>query len=111
MSEKLDNLTSTKVKAAFDQICAAIASLQHAKTTLANLHYQAKQVEDLQHILDHLGQFASPSDDAHEAVYAQLESAKQTLRDANSGRLWDGVKEDLSRAYKSTDEAWRTIKQ
>jgi thioredoxin-like negative regulator of GroEL len=111
MSEKLDNLTSTKVKAAFDQICAAIASLQHAKTTLANLHYQAKQVEDLQHILDHLGQFASPSDDAHEVIFAQLDIAKQTLRDANSGRLWSGVQQDLSAAYKATDEAWTTIKK
>jgi polysaccharide deacetylase 2 family uncharacterized protein YibQ len=111
MSEPLDNLSSTKVRKAFDEINAAIASLQHAKNTLTNLHYQTKQVEDLQYILNHLGQFASPSDDAHEAVYAQLESAKQTLRDANSGRLWDGVKEDLSRAYKATDEAWRTIKQ
>ena len=110
MSNQLDNLSSTKVKKAFEEICAAIASLQHAKTTLVNLHYQAKQVEDLQYILNHLGQFASPSDDAHEAVYAQLESAKQTLRDANSGRLWEGVKEDLSSAYKATDEAWQTIK-
>lgn len=111
MSEQLDNLSSAKVRAAFDQICAAIASLQHAKVTLTNLHYQAKQVEDLQHILNHLGKFASPSDDAHEVIFAQLEAAKQTLRDANSGRLWDGVREDLSLAYKATDEAWTTIKK
>lgn len=111
MSDSLCNITSAKINKAFKEICAAIASLQHAKTTLINLHYQAKQVEDLQHILNHLGQFASPSDDAHEVIFAQLEVAKQTMRDSASGELWNGIRDDLSRAYKATDDAWTTIKR
>lgn len=107
----MDNISAAKIKQAHWEICEAIAALQHAKATIVNLGYQTKQVEDLQYILEHLGQVACPSDDAHEAVFMQLEAAKQTLHDAGNGALWQSVRSDLSKAYAATDKAWSTIKR
>lgn len=96
---------------AFNEVCAAIAALQEAKTRLANFHYCSKKVDDIQWTLDNVGKYASPSDDAHEMLFNQLEAAKQTLRDAQSGNLWDTVKTDLECAYQATDRAWEIIKK
>lgn len=110
MAEKIHSVSTEKTHQAFKDICAAIAALQRAKTTLANYHYHSKKVDDLKYLLDNLGRFASPSDDAHEMLYNQLEVAKQTLWDAQSGELWDSIKHDLEVAYKATDEAWDKVK-
>lgn len=88
-----------------------MAALQHAKTTLAEFHYSAKKVEDIKYLLDNVGKYACPSDDAHEMLFAQFERAKQVVADAESGDLWTGVKEDLEAAYKATDAAWVIIKK
>jgi hypothetical protein len=111
MSNILKSVSTESTHKAFHEVCAAIASLQQAKNRLANYHYCSKQVDDIQWMLNNVGRYASPSDDAHEMLYAQLETAKQTLRDADSGELWDGIKRDLEVAYKSTDKAWETIKK
>ena len=110
MSELTHNVSTEKTHKAFMEICAAMASLQRAKTLLANYHYQSKKVDDYNWLLDNVGKYATPSDDAHEMLYCQLEAAKQTLRDSQSGELWASVKNDLSNAYKATDAAWETIK-
>lgn len=107
----IDNVSAAKVHQAFVEVCEAIAALESAKRKLVNIHYQTKQVEDLQYVLEHLGQFAPPSDDAHETVFNQLEHAKETLRDAESGVLWGDIRTKLSEAYNATDRAWQTIKR
>ncbi len=81
MEKHIDNVSSKKVQQALSEIIEAIVALESARRKLINIHYQTKQVEDLQYILEHLGQVAAPSDDAHEAVYAQLEQAKQESTD------------------------------
>lgn len=110
MAEKIHSVSTEKTHEAFKSICAAIASLERAKLALANFHYCSKKVDDIKYLLENVGKYASPSDDAHEMLFAQLEIAKQTLRDAQSGELWDGVKKDLSNAYQATDKAWERIK-
>ena len=111
MEKPIDNVSATKVHQAIAEVCEAIAALESAKRKLINIHYQTKQVEDLQYILEHIGQVAAPSDDAHEAVFYQLETAKETLRDAQSGVLWTDIRAKLSNAYNATDRAWETIKR
>lgn len=111
MSETLKSVSTESTHKAFHEVCAAIAALQQAKTRLANYHYCSKQVDDIKWMLDNVGKYASPSDDAHEMLYAQLEIAKQTLRDAQTGELWETVKRDLEAAYQATDKAWETIKK
>lgn len=111
MSKPIENVSLEKINQAHNEVCSAIAALEAAKRQLVNIHYQAKQVEDLQHILAHIGQYAPPSDDAHEAVFNQLEYAKEVLRSAHAGELWADIKQKLSLAYESTDKAWTTIKR
>lgn len=110
MAEKIHSVSTEKTHKAFHEICAAIASLEKAKLALANFHYCSKKVDDIKYLLDNVGKYASPSDDAHEMLYGQLQIAKQTLRDAQSGELWEAVRKDLSNAYQATDKAWETIK-
>jgi hypothetical protein len=111
MSEKPLSVSTENTHKAFYEVCAAMAALQTAKTRLANYHYCAKKVDDLKWLLDNVGRYASPSDDAHEMLFNQLEAAKQTLRDAQHGELWSSIKKDLETAYKATDKAWETIKR
>lgn len=110
MSEVSQSLSTEKTHKAFVEICEAIAHLERAKTMLANYHYQSKLVDDYTFLLNNVGNYCSPSDDAHEMLFSQLEIAKQTLRDSQSGALWTNIKSDLSLAYSATDRAWETIK-
>jgi hypothetical protein len=110
MSEVSLSLSTEKTHKAFYDICAAMAALDRAKNLLANYHYHSKKVDDIRWLLDNVGKYASPSDDAHEMLFAQLEIAKQTLRDSQSGELWISVRKDLEKAYQATDSAWETIK-
>ena len=110
MSEVSQSLSTEKTHKALAEICDAIASLHRAKNLLNNYHYQSKMVDDYTFLLNNIGNFCAPSDDAHEVIFAQLEASKQTLRDAESGVLWENVKGDLSKAYNATDKAWETIK-
>lgn len=111
MSEKTKSVSTERTHNAFVDICKAIASLERAKNQLVNYHYQSKLVDDYTFLLDNVGNHCAPSDDAHEMLYNQLEIAKQTLRDAQSGDLWDSVQKDLKVAYEATDSAWATIKK
>lgn len=111
MSERLKSVTVSDTNSAYTDICAAIASLDRSRVLLANYHYHAKKVDDIKWLLDNVGRYASPSDDAHEMLHFQLEVAKQNLRDAQSGTLWSSVRSDLETAYKATDSAWETLKK
>lgn len=110
MSETIHNVSTERTHRAFVDICEAIASLERAKNQLVNYHYHSKKVDDYTFLLNNVGNYCAPSDDAHEMLYNQLEVAKQTLRDAQSGQLWDSVQQDLKKAYTATDRAWETIK-
>jgi hypothetical protein len=111
MREFIKSVNSENTHKAFLEVCTAIAALQQAKNRLSDYHYCSKRVDDAHWLLDHVGEYATPSDDAHEMLFNQLEIAKQKLRDAQSGSLFENIKLDLESAYKATDNAWSLVKK
>lgn len=103
-------LSYENIHAAFKDTCEAIAKLEEAKTRLADLAYKMKQVDNLQYLIDNVGRFAVPSDDAHEMLHFQREAAKQTLRDAEEGDVMAKIKADLQKAYTATERAWEKVR-
>lgn len=99
------------IRKAFDQVCNAMAQLDHAKGQLANLHYRAEKVEDTAMVLNKVSETAEPSSDSHEFVFIQHERAKDDLREALASTTKHSIANSLGQAYNATSDAFTVIKQ
>lgn len=99
------------IRKAFDQVCNAMAELDHAKVQLADLHYRAEKVEDTAMVLNKVSETAEPSSDSHEFVFIQHERAKDDLRAALASNTKDAIAKSLGQAYNATSDAFTVIKQ
>lgn len=95
---------------AFAEVIEAMVSLENAKTKLANIHYHTKNVDDAEFLLNNIGRFASPSDDAHEVLFERLQAAKELARVHQSKEEISVLKGQLASAYLSIERAYKILK-
>ena len=102
---------SANTREALDSVIDAMASLQVVKTKLNNIYYHHKQWEDAQFLLDNIGRFAAPSDDAHEVLFERLQTSKEQANYAQRDDEKNLLLEQLAHAYLAVERAYKTVKR
>ena len=69
------------LKAAYEAATAATIELERCRKLISELHYRAEEVENSKFLLDNIGRWADPSDDAHEVLFARVKAAEKALED------------------------------
>lgn len=95
---------------AFDEITKAIADLGVVKAKLSNIYYHQKVRDDTQFVLDNLGQYTTPDNEAHEIIYERLQAAREAA--ANASRMDEKtlLLEQMAGAYLAIERAYKTVK-
>lgn len=104
-------MNTESTKEAFSEIVSAMATLSVAKAKLANIYSHLKQRDDTQFVLDNLGQYCTPSDDAHEVLFERLHAAKEAAVYASREDERRLLQEQLASAYLAVERAYKALKQ
>lgn len=104
-------MDTPSTKYAFDEVVAAMADLSVVKSKLSNIHYHNKVRDDTQFVLDNLGRYCTPSDDAHEVVYERLQAARDAADNAGREDERRLLLEQLAGAYLAIERAYKHLKR
>lgn len=103
-------METASTKKAYEETVNAMVALSAVKAKLGNIHYHLKQVDDTQFVLDNLGRYCTPSDDAHEVVFERLHAAKELAELANRTDERQLILDQLTEAYFAIERAYKTLK-
>lgn len=98
-------------KTAFDEVAKAMADLGVAKSKLSNIYYHQKVRDDTQFVLDNLGRYTTPEDEAHEIIYERLLAARESAANANRQDEKELLLSQLASAYLAIERAYKSLKQ
>lgn len=97
------------LKNAFTAVSVASCELERCRALIAELHYKVEQVENAQFLLDNIGRWADPSDDAHEILFSRLSKAEKDLSDYLSLNTQNTIGEIITKVEKSISEAKQKV--
>lgn len=93
------------LKEAYNKAVEATVELERARHMISELHYRLEEVENSKFLLDNVGKWASPSDDAHEVLFERVRKAEADLEKLLGDNLVPAIKASLSRAQNLSFEA------
>lgn len=103
-------MQTVNTKKALDETITAMVALHAVKAKLGNIHSHLKQRDDTQFVLDNIGRFCTPSDDAHEVVFERLQAAKEMAELASREDERRLVLDQLTEAYFAIERAYKSLK-
>lgn len=86
------------LKAAYDAATAATRELERCRAIIADIHHRVEELENARFLLDNVGRWADPSDEAHEILFERVNQAEKNLENALASNFIDGAKASVQRA-------------
>lgn len=93
------------LKEAYSKAVDATVELERARNLLSELHYRLEEVENSKFLLNNIGKWADPSDDAHEVLFERVKKAESDLNNLLDGNVVPAIKASIARAEKLCFEA------
>lgn len=83
----------------------ATVELERARHLLAELHYKLDEVDNAKFMLENVGRWAPPSDDAHEVLFERVKRAETELETLLAQNIVHAIKASIERATTLAAEA------
>jgi hypothetical protein len=93
------------LKDAFNKAVEASVEIDKARKLISDLHSKVTNVETSKYLLEKVGEWAAPSDDAHEVLFERLTKAEAELNDAFSNNTLSLIKTNISNAKASVSDS------
>lgn len=87
----------------------ATVELEKARHMISELNYRLEEVENSKFLLDNIGRWAEPSDDAHEVLFARVQKAEAELEKLLGDNILPGIRACIFRAQNIALEANNTL--
>ena len=94
-----------QLRAIYNKACEAQVDLEKARALIANLHYVMEEADNSKFLLENVGRWAAPSDDAHEILFERARRAEEELNKTLADGALDQIKACLQRVSVSSTSA------
>ena len=98
------------LKESYDSLCRSVYELEKARLILSKVLSKAEESESIDFVLENVGKFAPPSDDAHEVLFARSEKAKSELNDFYTDGTMLILKDAVLSSKSAIDKTWDITK-
>lgn len=99
------------LKEAYVQAVEATVELEKARHMISELNYRIEEVENSKFLLDNVGRWAEPSDDAHEVLFERVRRAEAELEKLLGDNIIPGIKASLMRAQKIAFDSANSVEK